>query len=89
MKQLGVIMFGSVRFLSKTNNQTKFFKKNKPKPVQSDRFQFGSVWFFGQKPVFSGLSQFFFGFFPVWILFGFFSFRFIKLKPNQPVFSKF
>jgi len=41
-----VIIFGSVRFLFKKNNQTEFFKIKKLKPVQTDRFRFGSVWFF-------------------------------------------
>jgi len=55
-----VIIFGSVRFLSKKNNQTKFFfSKKKPIPVQTDRFRFGSVWFLGQKPVQTGLARFF------------------------------
>jgi hypothetical protein len=58
--------FGSV--FIKQNNQTKNLKK-KPKPVQTDRFRFGSAWFFRTKTgsnwfgsiflVFSGLSQFF------------------------------
>jgi hypothetical protein len=56
---LGVIIFGSVRFLSKKNNQTEFFlKKTETRsnwPV--------SVWFgfLGQKPVQTGLARFFFG----------------------------
>ena len=79
---LGVIIFGSVRFLSKKSNQTKFFlkkKRNRFKPTG-----FSSVWFFGQKPVQTGLAWFF----PVWLClgsvrFGFFGFRLIKPKPNQ------
>jgi uncharacterized protein YneF (UPF0154 family) len=54
-----VIIFGSVRFLSK--KVTKPNLKKKPKPVQTDQFRFGLV-FFGQKPVwlgFLGLAQFF------------------------------
>jgi len=97
-----VIIFGSVRFLSKKNNQTDFFFEKKtetePKPGQTDRFRFGSV-FLGKKPVqtglaqfslffrfwlgFSGLARFFSGFLSVSVRFGFFSFLFIKLKPNQ------
>ena len=50
-----------------------FIKKiTKPKPGQTDRFRFGSVWFgfLGQKPVQTGLARFFrFG--SVWL--GFFS----------------
>jgi hypothetical protein len=44
-----VIIFGSVRFLSKKSNQTGFFLK-KLKPIQTDRFRFGSV-ILEQKPV--------------------------------------
>jgi len=81
-----VIIFSSVWFLYKKNNQTDFFKK-KSKPVQTDRFQFG---FLGQKPVQTGLALFLSGlvrvFFPVWVRF---SFRLIKPKPNRPVFLKF
>jgi hypothetical protein len=71
----------------KKNNQTEicFFKK--PKPVQTDRFRFGSVWFLWQKPVqagltrFFGLARFFQGFFRFG--FSFFGFRLIKPKPNR------
>jgi hypothetical protein len=58
-----VIIFSSVRFLSKKSNQTGFKKKNR------NRFKptgFGSV-FLKQKPVWLG-------FFPVWL--GFFQFGF-------------
>jgi hypothetical protein len=52
-----VIIFGSVRFLSKKVTKPKlfFFEKKtetEPKPGQTDRFRFGSVrffWFFGYK----------------------------------------
>jgi hypothetical protein len=64
--KLGVIIFGSVQFLSKKkSNQTSFFlKKNKtePEPVQTDRFRFIIL---EQKQVqtglagFSGLARFF------------------------------
>jgi hypothetical protein len=82
-----VIIFGSVRFLSKKSNQTGFKKKfkTKPKSVQTDRFWFGLL-ILEQKPVISSLTQFFpglarffwFGFGSV--QFGFFSFKLIK--PN-------
>jgi hypothetical protein len=67
----------SVRFgfYKKKGNQTDFFSKNEPKPVQTDRFRFGSI-IWEQKLVFFVWL----GFFPVWL--GFFDFRFIKLKPN-------
>ena len=39
------------------------FKKKKPKPVQTDRFRFGSVSFLGQKPVQTSLARFFSVFF--------------------------
>jgi hypothetical protein len=45
-----VIIFGSIQFLSKKVTKPKFFLKKKPKPGQTDRFQFGSV-FLGKKPV--------------------------------------
>jgi hypothetical protein len=55
-----VIIFGSVWFLSKKNNQIEFFLYKKtetePKPIQTDRFRFG---FLGQKPVQTGLTRFF------------------------------
>jgi hypothetical protein len=40
-----VIIFSSIRFLSKKVTKTGFLKKNKtkPKPVQTDRFRFGSI----------------------------------------------
>jgi hypothetical protein len=67
-----VIIFYSVRFLSKKSNQTEIFflkkTETEPKPVQTSWFRFGSV--------------FLFGFFPVWVRFGFFGFRLIKMKPN-------
>jgi hypothetical protein len=70
-----------------------FFEK-KPKPVQTDRFWFGSV-ILGKKPVQTGLTQFFpvwLGFFPVWFgLVWFFRFQAYKseTEPNWSVFSKF
>jgi hypothetical protein len=61
-----VIIFGSVRFLSKKVTKPKFFfLKKKPKPSQTDRFRFG---FFGQKPVQTGLDRFF------WFWLGFLGF---------------
>jgi len=43
-----VIIFGLVWFLSKKVIKLKFFKK-KPKLIQTDRVQFGSVQFFRKK----------------------------------------
>jgi len=57
-----VIIFGLVRFLSKKVTKPKFFfekkPETKPKPGQTDRFRFGSV-FLGQKPVQTSLARFF------------------------------
>jgi hypothetical protein len=52
-KQVGLIIFGSVRFLSKKVTKPKFFffekkTETEPKPGQTDRFRFG---FLGKKPV--------------------------------------
>jgi hypothetical protein len=72
--------FGSV-FIKKSN-QTEFKKKTESKLIQTDRFWFSLVWFFGQKPVQTGLARFFlvwlgfcpvarfFLFFSVWVQFG-------------------
>jgi hypothetical protein len=57
-----VIIFGSVRFLSKKVTKPKFFLKKtetKPKLGQTDRFRFGSGRFLGKKPVQTGLARFF------------------------------
>jgi len=57
--------FGSV-FIKKSNQAEIFFEK-KPKPGQTDRFEFG---FLGQKPVQTGLARFFrflLGFFRFWL----------------------
>jgi len=88
-------LFGLV-FIKKSN-QTEIFLKKKTKPIQIDRFQFGSVFLdknrfglvFSVWLGFFGLARFFFWFFSVWIQFGFFSFRLIKPEPNRSVFSKF
>jgi len=80
--------FGSV-FIKKSNQTEIFFLKKKPKPVQTDRFRFGSVQFLGKKPVQTGLARFFSGFFFVSVRFGFFGFLLIKPKPNRLIFSKF
>jgi len=40
------------------NNKTGFFKKEKPKPVQTDRFRSGSV-SLEQKPIKTDLARFF------------------------------
>ena len=74
-----MIIFGSVRFLSKKVTKSKFFffekkTETEPKPGQTDRFRFGSV-FLGQKLVQTGLARFFqfwLGFFRFWL--GFFRF---------------
>jgi len=78
-----VCIFGSVWFLSKKSNQTEFFFLKKPKPVQNDQFRFG---FLEQKPVQTGLAQFF----PVWLGFdsvwlGFFGFRLKNQNRTEPV----
>jgi hypothetical protein len=46
MYKLGMIIFGSIRFLSNKSNQTEKKIKKKPKPGQTDRFRFGSIQFF-------------------------------------------
>jgi hypothetical protein len=77
---VGVIIFGLIRFLSK--KITKLKKKSKPNRNRIKPTGFGSVfraktgsnWF---DSVFSGFFRFQFGF------------LLIKLKSNQPVFSKF
>jgi hypothetical protein len=79
-----VIIFGSVRFLSKKIIKLNFFffekkTETEPKPGQTDRFRFGSVRFFEGKnrfkPVWLGFSGFglvfsvFSGFGSVWLSF--------------------
>jgi hypothetical protein len=91
MCMLWVIIFGSVRFLSKKVTKPNCFLKKpetESKPVQTDRFRFGSVRFFRTKTgsnrfgsVFCRFGSFFSGFSSVW--FGFFGFRLIKLKLNR------
>jgi hypothetical protein len=64
----GVIIFSSVRFLSKKVTKTSFLKK-KSKPVQIDLFRFD---YFGKKNRFKLFWLSFFGlawFFPVWLSF--------------------
>jgi hypothetical protein len=56
LSELRVIIFGSVRFLSKKVTKPKFFFLKKSKPGQTDRFRFG---FLGKKPVQTGLARFF------------------------------
>jgi hypothetical protein len=79
--RVGVFIFGSVRFLSKKVTKPIFLKKKTElKPVQTDRFRFGSVRFFREKTgskrfdsVFrfgSVLAQFFIRFFSVQVRFG-------------------
>jgi len=58
-----VIIFGSVRFLSKKSNQTEIFfflkkNRNRVKPTGFGSVRFG---FLGQKPVQTGLAQFWLG----------------------------
>ena len=53
-----MIIFDSVRFLSKKLTKPNFFKKKtetEPQPGQTDRFRFG---FLGQKPVQTDLARF-------------------------------
>jgi hypothetical protein len=61
IKQSSLCKFGvfTVRFGSVLSK--KIIKPNlkKPKPVQTDRFRFGSVRFLEQKPVQTGLARFF------------------------------
>jgi hypothetical protein len=92
-----VIIFGSVRFLSKKVTKPKFFLKkktetgsNRPVSVRFGFFraktgsnQFGSVF-----PVLARFSRFWLGFLSVSVQFGFFGFLLIKPEPNRPVFSK-
>jgi hypothetical protein len=63
-----VIIFGTVRFLSKKSNQIKKNLRKKPKSVQTGRFRFGSVFrtktdsnWFGS--VWLSLARFWLGFF--------------------------
>jgi flagellar biosynthesis protein FlhB len=75
-----VIIFGSIQFLLKKNNQTEFFffKKSGSNWFGSVLAQFFPVWlgFFLVWLVFSGFSS-------VWVRFGFFGFRLIKPKLNR------
>ena len=77
---LRVIIFGSIQFLLKKNNQTEFFFKKKSR--------FKLVWL-GFGSIFSSLARFFSGlacfsgFSSVWVRFGFFGFRLIKPKLNR------
>ena len=93
---LEVIIFGSVRFLSKKITKLKFFFwKKKPKPNRNrvKPTGFGSVrfGFFRAKTGSNRFSRFG-SVFPVWLgfflvfcrfRFGFFGFLFIKPKPNR------
>ena len=85
--------FGSV-FIKKSNQTEFIFLEKKPKPGQTDRFRFGyfraktgSNRFGSVFPVlarfFPVLARFFSGFLSVSVRFGFFSFLFIKPKPNR------
>jgi hypothetical protein len=91
-----VIIFGSVRFLSKKVTKPKFFFKKKPE-TGSNRPGSVRFSFLGKKPVQTGLAWFFrfwlglarfwlgffSGFLSVSVRFGFFGFLFIKPKPNR------
>lgn len=57
---LGVIIFSSVRFLLKKNNQTEFFffKKTEPNRTEPGSNRPVSVRFLGQKPVWLGFFRF-------------------------------
>ena len=69
---LGVIIFGSIRFLSKKVTKPNFFFKKKPKPGQTDRFRLWSVRFFRAETGSNRLGSVFSGFgsvFPVWLCF--------------------
>jgi hypothetical protein len=93
-----VIIFDSVRFLSKKNNQTElFFKKTETelKSGQTDRFRFCSVFRIKTSSnrfdsVFSVLARFFpvlarfFWFFSVWVRFGF-----LLIKPKSNLTGQF
>jgi len=84
---VGVIIFGSVRFLSKKVTKPKFFLKKKktetePKPGQTGRFRFG---FLGQKPVQTGLARFF----RFWLGFSGFGSVFSVLARFFPVLAQF
>jgi len=81
---LGVIIFGSVRFLSKKVTKLKFFffekkTETEPKPGQTDRFRFGSVRFFKGKNRFK----------PVWLGFSGFGSVFSVLARFFPVLARF
>ena len=89
---LGVftVRFGSV-FIKKSN-QTEFFfikkTETEPRPVQTDRFRFGSVRFFREKTGsnrFSSVFSVWLGFFPGFfsVRFGFSGSRLKKPKPNR------
>jgi len=101
---LGLIIFGSVRFLSKKVTKPKLFFFEKKTETGSNRLVSVRFVFLGQKPVWLGFSGFgsvfssfglvfsvwlgFSGFLSVSVRFGFFGFLVIKPKPNRPVFSK-
>jgi len=57
---IGVIIFGSIRFLSKKITKLNF--KKKPKSIQTDRFRFGFLGKNRFKPVWLGFFRVFFGF---------------------------
>jgi hypothetical protein len=75
---LEVIIFDSIRFFF-FKEQNRFFKKEKPKPVQTDWFRSGSV-SLEQKPIKIDLARFCFQFFFVWVRF--FQFQAYKTEPD-------
>jgi hypothetical protein len=84
-----VIIFSSVRFLSKTSNQNRFLKqKTKTVSNRSVSVWFGLVWFgyFGEKTGSNRLGSFFPGlarFYSSLVWFGFFLFQAYKSKTEQ------
>jgi len=91
---LGVIIFGSVRFLSKKSNQIEiifFWKKNRNRTeTGSNRPVSVRFGFLGKKPVQIGLARFFrfwLGFFQFWL--GFFRFGSILARFFFLVFCQF
>jgi hypothetical protein len=88
-------LFGLI-FIKKYPNRNFFFKKTKTDSNWFDsifsvwlnffglaQFWLGFFWFVLVFSVWLGLGLVFFWFLLVWVRFGFFSFRLIKLKPNQ------
>jgi hypothetical protein len=85
-----VIIFGSIRFLSKKVTKPNFFffkKTENEQKTGSNRPVLVWFGFLGKKPVQIGLARFFrfwLGFFPVSVRFGFFDFLLIKPNRTKP-----